>query len=116
MASAISLNNLQSSLATYQRRVQESQSQVQEDNARLARSQAELSRDQDQLSRTQQQTRQAEQPAVAAAAPVRLDSAITTPVAAQTPLPAALATSAPYGNPQVNTQGQTIGSLINVTA
>lgn len=106
--SLTSANNVQASIALSQRLVQQDQSQVQQDNARLAQSQVQLGRDQEQLSQARRQEQQAGQPA-AAAAP-RTDGAIALAVPAHKPLPAALA------QPQRNTQGQTIGSLINVTA
>ncbi|WP_410505644.1 hypothetical protein [Janthinobacterium sp.] len=106
MVSLTSVNNVQTSIALSQRLVQQDQSQVQQDNARLAQSQVQLGRDQEQLSQARRQERQAGQSA-ALAAP-RTDGAIAVP--SQKPLPAALA------QPQRNTQGQTIGSLINVTA
>lgn len=107
-----SVNSSQAVLAQAQQKVQDAQTQVQQDNARLAQSQAKLSRNQEQLSQAQQDSRQVQQPAIAAAPAVRLDSAITTAVTPQTPLPAALA----GGGAQINAQGQTIGGLINVQA
>ena len=115
MASAISSlssSNLQTALVQAQRKVQTDQNQVQQDNAQLARSQAQLSSSRDELSSTQQQSRAAQAAPVTATPAVRLDSAISAPVTSQTPLPAALANS----RPQVNTSGQTIGGLINVSA
>jgi hypothetical protein len=110
VVSLSSVNSLQASLALAQRKVQQDQSEVQRDSERLDQSRTQLSRDRERLSQTQQESRRAERPALQAAAPVRVDRAIETPVPSQKPLPAALA------QPQVNILGQTIGSRINVTA
>ncbi|MET3131761.1 hypothetical protein AAKU55_002024 [Oxalobacteraceae bacterium GrIS 1.11] len=106
VSSISSINSAQAGIAFAQQKVQQDQSQVQADDARLAQSQLQLNTDQQQLSQTQQQGKSAPQ----AVAPANVDRAIAAPVTPQKPLPAALAA------PQLNTQGQTIGTRINVTA
>lgn len=104
MVSVTSVDTLRNAVALAERKVQQDRTRVDQDASRLEASQLQLSKDQDQLSRSQQETRQAEQ--VAAPAPLRLDRAIATPV------PTDLLRQAP----QLNTQGQTVGRLINTVA
>jgi hypothetical protein len=95
-----SVNSLKLAIALAERQVQRDQSQVQQDSARLDQSQAQLARDQSQLNSIQDQSRAAAKTAPAVISTPKLDRAI------QARLPA----------PQVNTQGQAIGTLINITA
>ena len=108
MVTLTSVNNLQASLATAQRRVEQGQNQVQRDSEQLAQSRQSLAREQESLSQTQRSSQQAEAPA--AVTPPQLDQAIKLAV----PQPAA--PSAPKSTPQLNSYGQTLGRLIDVTA
>ena len=82
-----------------------------QDTDRLEQSKVQLTKDKQDLSDTQQQSRAA-QPAVQASPAINLNNAIENPPRSQQVLPADL--TAP--KPQLNTQGQTIGRLINITA
>ena len=108
MVTLTSVNNLQASLATAQRRVEQGQNQVQRDSEQLAQSRQSLAREQESLSQTQRSSQQAEAPA--AVKTPQLDQAIKLAV----PQPAAPA--APKSTPQLNSYGQTLGRLIDVTA
>lgn len=100
LTSISSGSDAQAALAFAQRKVQQDQEQVQQDSNRLDQSQNRLGQDRDQLRQTERDNRVALQGAPEAVSPVRLDRA--------------LALAAPQ--PQLNTRGETIGSLINVTA
>ena len=99
MVTVTSLSDTQAAYTVAQRKVEQTQTQVQQDSDRLAQSESQLNNDRDQLRQTERANRVAQQ-AAPAAAPVRIDSA--------------LALSAPQA--QLNTRGETIGSLINVLA
>ena len=105
-----SVNNLQASLATAQRRVEQGQNQVQRDKEQLAQSRQSLAREQESLSQTQRSSQQAQADAPAAVKAPQLDQAIKLAVPQQA-LPAT-----PKSTPQLNSYGQTLGRLINVTA
>ena len=98
VVSLTSVNQLQASLATAQRRVEQGQNQVQRDSEQLALSQTQ---------RSSQQAQASAQPAVQAP---RLDQAI------QVAVPQQAAPAAPKSTPQLNSYGQTLGRLIDVTA
>ncbi|MFA9217727.1 MAG: hypothetical protein ACEQSK_11555 [Sphingomonadaceae bacterium] len=112
MASVSSVNALQASVAQAERQVQQDQSRVSQDASRLEQSRAQLDKDKQTLTETQKQSRAAQQPEPKATPAVRLDQAIENPPRSQQILPPDL--SAP--KPQLNTQGQTIGKLINIVA
>jgi len=101
-----SVNNLQASLATAQRRVEQGQNQVQRDSEQLAQSRQSLAREQESLSQTQRSSQQAP----AAVKAPQLDQAIKVAV------PQQAAPAAPKITPQLNSYGQTLGRLIDVTA
>jgi hypothetical protein len=132
-----SVSSLQTAIAQAERQVQRDVSQVQQDSGQLAQSQAQLSSDQRQLSSVQQQQQRANSSTATAARPApNLERAIQAkpkppaqpPVTASTvslPTPAAAILVPPATavsdveklvKAQVNTEGQTIGTLINVTA
>ena len=112
MASLLSINALQASVAQAERQVQKDQVRVHQDADRLDASRAQLAKDQQTLSDNQRQSNQATQAAQAPAPTVDLDSAIAYPPRAAQQLPAGLAPP----KPSVNTLGQTIGQYINITA
>lgn len=118
MATVSSVNSLKVAVALAERQVQRDQSQVQQDANRLDQSQAQLSRDQRTLSAVQDQSRSAQSAASKAAKPAaaapRLDRAIQTQAGKAEPLTTAAAAITPKA--QLNTQGETIGKLINVLA
>lgn len=103
MVTLSSVNNLQASLATAQRRVEQGQNQVQRDSEQLAR-------DQESLSQTQRSSQQAQADAQPAIKAPQLDQAIKVAV------PPQAAPAAPKSTPQLNGYGQTLGRLIDVTA
>lgn len=105
-----SVNNLQASLATAQRRVEQGQNQVRRDSEQLAQSRQLLAREQESLSQTQRSSQQAQADAPAAVKAPQLDQAIKVAVPQQA-IPAA-----PKSTPQLNGYGQTLGRLIDVTA
>lgn len=111
VSSSTQSTNLQNAIVAAQRQVQQDQNTVQQNNQRLTQSQQALNRDQAQLEQSQQQSRAAqqtqslqptEQPSFASAIKVQA--------------PAAETSSSGLIKAQVNTEGQTIGSVINVTA
>uniref|UniRef100_UPI00374CCB1E hypothetical protein n=1 Tax=Undibacterium sp. TaxID=1914977 RepID=UPI00374CCB1E len=102
---------LQASVAQAERLVQQDQTRVNQDASRLEQSRNQLTNDKQSLSDTQRESNQAAQPALQAARPVNLNSAIEQP----SPAEQAAATPALL-KPQINTQGETIGKLINVVA
>ncbi|MGK5029214.1 hypothetical protein [Janthinobacterium sp. DSP2-3-3] len=106
MVTLTSVNNLQASLATAQQRVEQGQNQVRRDSEQLAQSRQSLAREQESLSQTQRSSQQAP----AAIKAPRLDQAIKVAV----PQQAAPATA--KSTPQLNSYGQTLGRLIDVTA
>ena len=110
MVSLTSVNSLQASLATAQRRVEQGQNQVQRDSEQLAQSRQLLAREQESLSQTQRSSQQAQADAPAAVKAPQLDQAIKVAVPQQA-APAALKRT-----PQLNGYGQTLGRLIDVTA
>jgi len=102
-----SVNNLQASLATAQRRVEQGQNQVQRDSEQLAQSRQQLVKQQEQLRDTERSSQQARADATPPIKQPQLDKAIEIPVPpkpVQTP------------GAQLNSIGQTIGRLIDVTA
>jgi len=107
VVSLTSVNNLQASLATAQRRVEQGQNQVQRDSEQLAQSRQQLVKEQEQLRDTERSSQQARADATPAIKQPQLDRAIEIPVP---PKPA----QTPAG--QLNSIGQTIGRLIDVTA
>lgn len=110
LTSVNTVNNLQASLATAQRRVEQGQNQVQRDSEQLAQSRQLLAREQETLSQTQRSSQQAQAEAPAAVKAPQLDQAIKVPV------PQQAAPAAPKSAPQLNSYGQTLGRLIDVTA
>ena len=104
MATLTSVNALKTSIAAAERQVQRDQSQVLQDSARLDQSQAQLSRDQQRLNSVQPEGRAARAEAPKAATAPRLEKAIAGQGGAA-PAPA---------RAQINVQGQTIGTLINI--
>ena len=110
VVSLTSVNNLQASLATAQRRVEQGQNQVQRDSEQLAQSRQLLAREQESLSQTQRSSQQAQADAPAAVKAPQLDQAIKVAV------PQQAAPAAPKSTPQLNGYGQTLGRLIDVTA
>ncbi|MGK5044383.1 hypothetical protein ACQ4WP_00605 [Janthinobacterium sp. GB4P2] len=110
MVTLTSINNLQASLATAQRRVEQGQNQVQRDSEQLAQSRQSLAREQESLSQTQRTSRQAQAEAPASVKAPQLDQAIKVAVVQQA------APTAPKSTPQLNSYGQTLGRLIDVTA
>ena len=111
MASLSSINSLQASLATAQRRVEQGQNQVQRDSEQLASSQRQLVKEKEQLSDTQRSTQQAQASTQAPVKVPQLDQAIKVAVPSQL----GLNNSQPV-QPQLNSYGQSIGRLINTTA
>ncbi len=134
-----SVSSLQNAIAQAERQVQRDLSQVQQDTSQLAQSQSQLATDQRQLSSVQQQHQQQQRisavsasrasPATPAPASApNLERAIQAkvkppsppPVTASTvslPTPAAAILVPPVAaTPKVNTEGQTIGRVIDVTA
>ncbi|MES2128872.1 MAG: hypothetical protein V4463_16505 [Pseudomonadota bacterium] len=121
MTTVSSISSLKIQIALAERQVARDQSQVQEDRNRLDQSQAQLDSDARDLNATQGKASQ--QSAAPAPAPT-LDRAIQSQAAtpalksasATTPTlpapPAAVIEEAPRA--QRNTQGQTIGTLINI--
>jgi hypothetical protein len=112
LASLSSINALQASVAQAERQVQQDQSRVSQDASRLDQSRDQLTKDKQTLSDTQRQSTQASQPPLKPAAPLNLTSAIEQPSRAEQ----AVAADLTKATPQVNSLGQTIGKLINVTA
>ncbi|MBE3026516.1 hypothetical protein [Janthinobacterium sp. GW458P] len=110
MVSLTSVNNVQASLATAQRRVEQGQNQVQRDSEQLAQSRQLLSREKEQLSQAQRSSQQAEASAQPAVKAPQLDQAIKVAV------PQQLTQAAPKSTPQLNGYGQALGRLIDVTA
>lgn len=110
VVSLTSVNQLQASLATAQRRVEQGQNQVRRDSEQLAQSRQSLAREQESLSQTQRSSQQAQADAPTAVKAPQLDQAIKVAVPQQA-VPAA-----PKSAPQVNSYGQTLGRLIDVTA
>jgi hypothetical protein len=104
-------NNLQNAIVAAQRQVQQDQNAVQQNNQRLAQSQQVLNRDQAQLQQSQQQSRAAQQ--TQSLQPVQQPD-LNNAIKVQAPAPES--TSSGLIKAQVNTRGQTIGSVINVTA
>lgn len=112
MPSVSSVNALQASIAQAERLVQQDQTRVEQDRDRLEQSKDQLSKDKADLSDLQQQNRSAQANATPAPQAVNLSKAIENPPRSQQVLPAELTEP----KPQLNTQGQTIGRLINITA
>ena len=110
VVSLTSVNNVQASLATAQRRVEQGQNQVQRDSEQLAQSRQLLSREKEQLSQAQRSSQQAEASAQPDIKAPQLDQAIKVAVPQQ-----AIA-AASKSAPQLNGYGQTLGRLIDVTA
>jgi hypothetical protein len=121
VTSVSSISGLKIQIAIAERQVARDQSQVQEDRSRLDQSQAQLERDQRDLSSTQGK---AAQQSVATTPAPTLDKAIagqaaTPPLKSATATPPTLATPAAAvideaPRAQINTQGQTIGTRINI--
>ncbi|NVM76659.1 small-conductance mechanosensitive channel [Duganella sp. SG902] len=112
MATLLSINALQASVAQAERQVQKDQVRVSQDAARLDASRDQLAKDKQTLADNQRESSRAAQAAEKPAAPVNLNSAIENPPRAAQQLPAELA----QPKPRVNTLGQTIGQYINITA
>ena len=121
MTTVSSISGLKIQIALAERQVARDQSQVQEDRSRLDQSQAQLDTDQRSLNATQ--GRASQQSVTTTPAPT-LDKAIQGQTATP-PLKSASATTATLPAPpaaiieeapraQLNTQGQTIGTLINI--
>ncbi|MEM8520006.1 multidrug resistance efflux pump [Janthinobacterium sp. CAN_S7] len=110
MVTLTSVNNLQASLATAQRKVEQGQNQVQRDSEQLAQSRQSLAREQETLSRTQRSSRQAQDSDTRIVKAPQLDQAI------KVAIPQQLSQAAPKSAPQLNSYGQSLGRLINVTA
>ncbi|WP_219118593.1 hypothetical protein [Janthinobacterium sp. UMAB-56] len=110
MVTLTSVNNLQASLATAQRRVEQGQNQVRRDSEQLAQSRQSLAREQESLSQTQRSSQQAKAEAPAAVKAPLLDQAIKVAV------PQQLSQAAPKSTPQLNSYGQALGRLIDVRA
>ena len=106
VVSLTSVYQSQASLATAQRRVEQGQNQVQRDSEQLAQSRQVLAREQETLSQTQRSSQQAP----AAVKAPQLDQAIKVAV------PQQAAAAAAKNTPQLNSYGQTLGRLIDVTA
>jgi len=101
-----SVNNLRNAVAVAERKVEQDRNQVAQDEAQLDDSRALLERDSQTLSRTELESRRAQAAATPALSTPRLDRAIDKAIPADAlPKP-----------PTVNSLGQTIGKLINVTA
>lgn len=111
MASLTSINSLQATLATAQRRVEQGQNQVQRDSEQLADSRRQLVKEKEQLSDTQRSTQQAQASSQTPIKVPQLDQAIKVAVPSQLGLNAVQQVQ-----PQLNSFGQSIGRLINVTA
>ena len=92
--------------------MQQDQTRVSQDASQLADSQQQLVKDKQDLGDSKQQVALASQPAPAAPQAVQLNDAIEKPLPSQQHLPADLTPP----KPQINTLGQTIGSVINITA
>lgn len=106
MATVTSVDRLRNAVAVAERKVQQDQTRVDQDASRLQDSRVQLAKDQEQLSTRQKESRQAESATAVAPAPVQLDKAIAKPVPTDLDaLPRA---------PQLNTQGQTVGRIINI--
>lgn len=112
MASLLSINALQASVAQAERQVQKDQVRVNQDADRLESSRAQLSKDKQTLADNQRASNQATQAAEQPVPSVNLNSAIEKPPRAAQQLPPDLAPA----KPSVNTLGQTIGQFINITA
>ena len=80
------------------------------DSEQLAQSRQLLAREQETLSQTQRGSQQAQADAAPAVKAPQLDQAIKVAV------PQQAAPAAPRSTPQLNSYGQTLGRLINVTA
>lgn len=106
-----SLNTLQASLASAQRRVEQGQNQVQRDSEKLADSRQQLVKEKEQLSQTERSTQQAQ---AASQTPIKvpqLDQAIKLAVPQQFSF-----NPERQLQPQINAYDQSIGRLINTTA
>lgn len=112
MASLLSINALQASVAQAERQVQKDQVRVNQDSDRLEASRAQLTKDKQTLADNQRDSNQATQAAEKPAPVVNLTSAIEKPPRSAQQLPSDLLPP----KPQVNTLGQTIGKFIHVTA
>lgn len=102
VVSLTSVNNLQASLATAQRRVEQGQNQVQRDSEQLAQSRQLLAREQESLSQTERSSQRAQANAANTANSVKAPQ-----------LEQAIKVAVP---PHLNNYGQTLGRLIDVTA
>jgi hypothetical protein len=112
VATIQSINALQASVVQAERQVQKDQVRVSQDSDRLGASRDQLAKDRQKLADNQRDSNQATASAEKPAPSVNLNRAIESPPRAEQQLPADL--QAP--KPQVNSLGQTIGKLINVTA
>ena len=117
MATVISVNALQASVAQAERQVQQGQSRVGQDASRLEQSRSQLAKDRQTLSDTQRQSTQAQQQQAPAASPaIQLVAALSGAIERPNRAEQFLAANPAAVRPQLNAQGQTIGKLINVTA
>jgi hypothetical protein len=112
VATLLSINALQASVAQAERQVQKDQVRVSQDADRLDASRDQLATDKQKLADNQRESNQATQAAEKPAPTVNLNRAIENPPRAEQKLPAELQPP----KPQVNTLGQTIGQFINTTA
>lgn len=112
MVTVTSISALQSAVVRAERQVQQGETRVNQDAERLDQSQNQLSKDKESLAQSQRDSTTAARPALEPARAVNLNRAIENPSRAEQILPAALTAS----RPQVNSLGQTIGKLINITA
>ena len=112
VATVMSVNALQASVAQAERLVQQDQARVSQDASRLERSQGQLTKDRRALNDTRRESEQAARPAPAATPAPNLNAAIERPARAEQTLPAGSSSA----RPQLNALGQTIGKLINVLA
>lgn len=118
MATVPSVNALQASVAQAERQVQQGQSRVSQDASRLEQSRSQLTQDRQTLADTQRQSTQAQQqqaPARSSSA-IQLGAALSGAIERPNRAEQILAANPTAARPQLNAQGQTIGTLINVTA
>ncbi|TFW22278.1 hypothetical protein [Duganella callida] len=108
MATFLSVNALQASVAQAERQVQQGQTRVAQDAARLDASRNQLAQERQRLSDTERESNQASAAQQASTPSINLDRAIEKPSRPAQQLPAS--------RPQVNTLGQALGKFINVTA
>ncbi|MBP1205580.1 chromosome segregation ATPase [Duganella sp. 1411] len=117
MATVMSVNAQQASIAQAERQVQQDQSRVNQDAGRLEQSRSQLTKDKQTLADAQRQSTQAQQQqAPAGASAIRLGGALNNAIERPNRAEQALAANQATAKPQLNSLGQTIGKLINVVA